>query len=55
LVNQQLVSSVLKEAMKGGKYVLGTKEVVSSLKSAKAVLVTKSIASKYDERLTQEA
>lgn len=35
---QQALGRVLKEAMKSGKYTIGTKEVVAELKSAKLVI-----------------
>jgi ribosomal protein L30E len=38
MVDQQALGRVLKEAMKGGKYTVGTKEVISEMKSAKLVI-----------------
>jgi large subunit ribosomal protein L30e len=55
MASQQAVSAVLKEAMKGGKFILGTKEVLSGLKSSKAVIVAKSLPGKYNSKLTEEA
>ena len=36
--DQQVLTRVLKEAIKSGKYTIGTKEVISELKSAKLVV-----------------
>ena len=36
--DQQVIARVLKEAIKSGKYTIGTKEVISELKSAKMVI-----------------
>lgn len=36
--DQQVLARVLKEAIKSGKYTIGTKEVISELKSAKMVI-----------------
>lgn len=38
LGDQQVIARVLKEAIKTGKYTIGTKEVISELKSAKMVV-----------------
>ena len=44
--NQQVLARVLKEAMKSGKYTIGTKEVISDLKSSKMVIAASTISSK---------
>ena len=43
--DQQVIARVLKEAMKSGKYTIGTKEVISELKSAKMVIAASTISS----------
>jgi ribosomal protein L30E len=49
--DQQVMARVLKEAMKSGKYTIGTKEVISELKSAKMVIAASTISSMdSDER-----
>jgi ribosomal protein L30E len=40
---QQVLGRVLKEALKTGKYTIGTKEVISELKSAKMVIAATGI------------
>ena len=40
--DQQVLTRVLKEAIKSGKYTIGTKEVISELKSAKLVVAANS-------------
>jgi large subunit ribosomal protein L30e len=40
--DQQVLARVLKEAIKSGKYTIGTKEVISELKSAKLVIAASS-------------
>jgi large subunit ribosomal protein L30e len=55
MVDQQVLGRVLKEAMKGGKYTLGTKEVVSEVKSSKVVIAASPMSGKSGERLKLEA
>jgi large subunit ribosomal protein L30e len=55
MVDQQILGRVLKEAMKAGKYTLGTKEVVSEVKSSKIVIAASSISGKAGEKLKAEA
>ncbi len=43
--DQQVIARVLKEAMKTGKYTIGTKEVISELKSSKMVIAASTISS----------
>ena len=44
LGDQQVIARVLKEAIKSGKYTIGTKEVISELKSAKMVVAASTIS-----------
>ena len=44
MVDQQVLGRVLKEAMKGGKYTLGTREVISEVKSSKLVIAASSMS-----------
>jgi large subunit ribosomal protein L30e len=55
MVDQQLLGRVLKEAMKSGKYTLGTKEVVSEVKSSKLVIAAAALPGKDGLRLREEA
>lgn len=50
-----LLSKILKEAMKGGKYTIGAKEAVAEMKGAKAVICTRSIPEGMGARLREEA
>jgi large subunit ribosomal protein L30e len=43
--DQQVLARVLKEAMKSGKYTIGTKEVISEMKSSKMVIAASTISS----------
>ncbi len=43
--DQQVLARVLKEAMKSGKYTIGTKEVISELKSSKMVIAASTVSS----------
>jgi len=55
--DQQVLARVLKEAVKSGKYTIGTKEVISELKSAKMVIAasTLSIVESEEGGLVKEA
>jgi|SRR5271155_4318613 len=44
--DQQVLARILKEAVKSGKYTIGTKEVISELKSAKMVIAASTISSR---------
>ena len=55
MVDHQVLGRVLKEAMKAGKYTLGTKEVVSEVKSSKVVLAASSLSAKAAGQLKLEA
>jgi ribosomal protein L30E len=55
--DQQVLVRVLKEAMKSGKYTIGTKEVISDLKSSKMIIAASTISSKDSDEggLVKEA
>jgi len=55
MVDSAHLSKVLKDAMKGGKSVVGAKESMAALKGSKAVLCTRSIPAKLGARLREEA
>ncbi|HYA56399.1 MAG TPA: ribosomal L7Ae/L30e/S12e/Gadd45 family protein [Nitrososphaerales archaeon] len=55
MVDSAQLSKVLKDAMKGGKSVVGAKESMAAVKGSKAVLCTRSIPSKLGARLRTEA
>ena len=42
--DQQVLARVLKEAIKSGKYTIGTKEVISELKSAKLIVAASTLS-----------
>ena len=54
MVDQQVLGRVLKEAMKSGKYTLGTKEVMGEVKSSKLVIAASSITPTVGNRLRLE-
>jgi ribosomal protein L30E len=43
--DQQVLARILKESLKTGKFTIGTKEVISELKSAKLVIAASTISS----------
>ncbi len=55
--DQSALARVLKEAIKSGKYTIGTKEVISELKSSKMVIAASTISSRDAEEggLVKEA
>lgn len=55
MVDQQILGRVLKEAMKSGKYTLGSKEVVSQVKSSKVVIAASGLAGKSGDAIRSEA
>lgn len=55
MVEQQLLGRVLKEAMKTGKYTLGTREVLSEVKSSKVIIAASSLYGKSGDALKAEA
>jgi ribosomal protein L30E len=48
--DQQVLARVLKEAIKSGKYTIGTRAVISELKSAKIVIAATSLAGGDSQR-----
>ncbi len=54
-MDSALLSKVLRDAMKGGKYTLGAKETVSGMKGAKALLLTRSVPLGLGQKLRDEA
>ena len=54
-MDQQLLGRVFREAIKSGKYTLGTREVLSELKSSKVVIAASSLTGKEGDRLKAEA
>lgn len=55
MVEQQLLGRVLKDAMKTGKYTLGTREVLSEIKSSKVVIAASSMPGNTGNALQVEA
>jgi large subunit ribosomal protein L30e len=55
VVDQALLSKVLKDAMKGGKSAFGAKESIAAMKGSKAVLCTSSVPPALGSRLRDEA
>ncbi|MDA4124578.1 MAG: ribosomal L7Ae/L30e/S12e/Gadd45 family protein [Thaumarchaeota archaeon] len=55
MLDNALLSKVLKDAMKGGKSALGAKATLASIKGTKAVLCTRSVPAALGERLRAEA
>ncbi len=55
MVDQQVLGRVLKEAMKTGKYTLGTREVISEVKSSKVVIAAGSLPGKAGRQVREEA
>jgi large subunit ribosomal protein L30e len=55
MVDNALLSKVLKDAMKGGKTSVGAKESIASVKGSKAILMTHSVPEALAARLRAEA
>ncbi len=55
MVDNALLSKVLKDAMKGGKSSLGAKETIATMKGTKAVLCTRSVPEALGAKLRAEA
>ena len=55
MVDQQLLGRVLKEAMKSGKYTLGTREVLSEIRTSKVVIASAFHSSKDEAAIRAEA
>ena len=54
MVDQQVLGRVLKEALKSGKYTLGTREVIGEVKSAKLVIAASALPGKAGKQLREE-
>jgi ribosomal protein L30E len=55
MVDQNVLARVVKEAIKSGKYVIGTKETVKNMKGMRAVILTESIPKKTLSKIEGEA
>jgi large subunit ribosomal protein L30e len=55
MVDQQLLGRILKEAMKSGKFTLGTREVLAEVKTSKVVIAATPLPGKDGEALMREA
>ena len=55
MVDSAQLANILKDAMKGGKYVIGARESAASMKGSKAVLFTRSVPAGLASRLKEEA
>lgn len=55
MVDQQLLGRVLKDAVKSGKYTIGTREVISELKSSKLVIAATPFPGHPQSALKSEA
>lgn len=55
LVEPSQLSKILKDAMKGGKYTIGAKEAIGSMKGTKAIICTRSLPISLGARLREEA
>ena len=49
------LAKILKDSMKGGKYILGAKEVVSGMKGSRVILCTRSLPPRLEARVRSEA
>jgi ribosomal protein L30E len=49
------LAKILKDSMKGGKYILGAKEVVSGMKGSRVILCTKSLPPRLEAMVRSEA
>ena len=55
MVDNVLLAKVLKDAMKGGKSVVGAKETIAHMKGSKAILCTTSLPPAMGSKLREEA
>lgn len=55
MVEPSQLSKILKDAMKGGKYTIGAKEAMASMKGTKAIICTRSLPSQLGAKLREEA
>lgn len=53
--DMNLISKVLRDAMKSGKYTIGAKETLDSIKGSKLIICARSIPSRYESRINEEA
>jgi ribosomal protein L30E len=49
------LAKILKDSMKGGKYLLGAKEVANGMKGSRVVICTKSLPPRLEARVRSEA
>jgi len=54
-LDQQLLARVLKEGLKSGKFTLGTREVLSDLKTSKVVIAATPLLGRDADKLRMEA
>lgn len=55
MVDKAVLSKLIKEAMKSGKYAIGAKESAKSLKTMRAVIITSSVPKKALNKIKEEA
>lgn len=55
MIEPSLLSKILKDSMKGGKYTIGAKEAIASMKGTKAIVCTRSLPAKLGAKLRDEA
>ena len=55
MVDNVQLSKVLKDALKGGKTAIGSKESLEAMKGSKAILLTSSVPTALAARLREEA
>lgn len=55
MVDNVQLSKILKGAMKTGKYTIGARETIASMKGSKAVICTRSIPSGLESKIRDEA
>ncbi len=49
------LAKILKDSMKGGKYVLGAKEVAAGMKGSRVIICTKSLRPRLEAKIRGEA
>jgi large subunit ribosomal protein L30e len=55
MIDKNLISKVVNEAIKSGKYVLGARETAKNARGMRAVIVTSSVPKRLLERIEAEA
>jgi large subunit ribosomal protein L30e len=55
MVDNAQLAKVLKDAMKGGKSVLGAKETIAAVKGSKAILCSRSLPPALGSKLREQA